>query len=276
MNIQFIGLCRFSYPSDPKAFRHGQDTVEGVRAALYASDRLEQRFFYFEQVCLPALRNQTAKGFEVLVLAGENLPDTYKRRLANCTADIPQIRTVFIEEGLPHAEVCHEAMMAMRDPGADMVAEFRMDDDDAIAIDFIEIAEENLQNLGALFQQRDRLCLDFSRGYLMAFGDEGLQAALMQQRMWTPAQIFCRRPADPQSLLSANHLSAWQHMPTITHPTDIMFVRSAHTTNDSDLLSRKGYRDQLHPLDDRAKRRLRARFGIDGDQIAAVWAALNA
>jgi hypothetical protein len=65
-------------------------------------------------------------------------------------------------------------------------------------------------------------------------------------------------------------------MPTITHPTDIMYVRSAHTTNDSDLLSRKGYRDQLHPLDDRAKRRLRARFGIDGDQIAAVWAALNA
>jgi hypothetical protein len=55
-----------------------------------------------------------------------------------------------------------------------------------------------------------------------------------------------------------------------------MYVRSAHTTNDSDLLSRKGYRDQLHPLDDRAKRRLRARFGIDGDQIAAVWAALNA
>lgn len=273
--IQLIGLCRFSYPSDAAAFRLGQDTLEGVRSVLYDPARLAQRFFYFEHVCLPALREQSSKDFEVLVLTGDHLPNPFRNKLDMLIADIPQIRSVAIDEGLPHAEACHEVMMALRDPSADMVAEFRMDDDDAVAIDFVAEAHANLQAQMPLFAQRDKLCLDFTRGYLLAFEQGGIRAALMQQRMWTPAQIFCRRSEDPASLLSANHLTAWQNMPTISHPTNIMYVRTAHETNDSDLLGRKGFQSRLASLDDRTKFRLQRRFGIDSDRLTTEWAGLR-
>src|SRR6056297_3319349 len=135
--IQALGLCRFSYPSAPGGFEDQDRSFDEVRARLYDPNRLALRFLWFEQVALPSMRAQTDPDFELVVLAGDRLPAVWRDRLEANARATPQIRPVFLEEGEVHRVACRIAMRAHRDPAADVVAEFRLDDDDAVADIFV-------------------------------------------------------------------------------------------------------------------------------------------
>jgi len=54
MNIQVLGLCRFSFPSSG-AFQIEHATIQERREALYAPHRLAQRLAWFENALLPSI-----------------------------------------------------------------------------------------------------------------------------------------------------------------------------------------------------------------------------
>ena len=275
LNIQMLGLCRFSYPSEVGAFRHTAQTMDELRAELYGRKRMATRFFFFEQIVLPALKVQTDPNFTLLLLAGDQMPDEHKERLRSLCSSVPQIEIVFAKEGRVHREICREVMVDHRDPSADIVAEFRIDDDDAVAVDFIEMGRSVIEASYGLSDQNGMLCVDFAHGILLGFDRHGVRAQNIKERMWTPAQIFCRRPDDKRSILDMNHMKAWAHMPTVSMSSRLMFVRGAHFGNDSDLLKRPRFVKDWAPVSGQIADRLASRFGIVSNALTEGWKALS-
>ena len=274
-NIQMLGLCRFSYPGDLKAFKHNFDTAADLRAYLYDDDRINQRFYFFEQLAIPSLKVQTDPDFKMIVLAGDQMPEHHKQRLRSACADVPQIEIQFHPEGQRPKDMIADIMLAARDPSATVVGEFRLDDDDAVANEFIARSRKVIKSNLALFNDRHSMCVDFCHGYVVAFDpDIGVRAVQVTERLWTPAQVICRHPVDPASLLELNHTQVWMHMPVVSIPSRPMFLRGAHAQNDSNLLNRIAKGGQGGRLQSQTAKRIQQRFGVDPDRIESGWQAL--
>jgi hypothetical protein len=270
--IQVLGLCRFSYPSAPGAFDDGGETLEALRARLYAPRRLALRFLWFEHVALPCLRRQTDPDFRLLLLAGDAMPAHWRARLEVLVADVPQIVPLFLPEGRVHREVCREAMRAHREPGAHAVAEFRLDDDDAVADVFVARARKVFRHVRQLYAMRPRAAVDFSRGLLLRATPSGIELAPVIAQHWTPGLVTFRRPDDEASLLDANHTKLWKTMPELLMPFPVMYVRGAHEDNASDLERRWDRVDRWQAGADELRDLASGSFGLDLPKFEAALA----
>ena len=272
---QLLGLCRFSYPSEVSAFGHDYPNLDALRTYLYSPERLAMRLFVFEHFVLPSVQSQTDLDFKLLVLAGDEMPDDAKARLTALCDRAPQIVLMLLPEGQVHRDVCSDVMRGHRDHDTDIVAEFRLDDDDALARNFIETARRHLDQHASLFHENESLCIDYCRGHLIVFDQDGVRGQPVIERMWTPAQIICRKPAAKQSLLNTNHMQLWRNMPTISWQKHPMFIRGVHGDNDSDLINRNAYKDKWIPLTGDYAEQIGKRFGVDAGVLGERWAAAD-
>lgn len=272
--IQVLGLCRWSYPSHLDAFNIDFDSLDALRAYLYAPDRMELRLFFLEQVVLPCLRVQTDPDFTLVLMLGEELPEPYRAHVLALIGDIPQVRPVFLAEGQNHREACREVMLAHRDPKAQAVAEFRLDDDDAVAAGFVARLRSMFPAIRPLLREHGRAALDFGKGFVLWAGQEGIEYTPVITRYWTPGLAIYQRPGADKSLLDFPHMAVWKRMPTITWPREPMFIRGAHGDNDSALADRgrnvDTWRCDLTGLPDVIK----AEFGIDLERLENAWMGL--
>ncbi|SLN77409.1 glycosyltransferase [Roseisalinus antarcticus] len=271
--IQVLGLCRFSYPSAPGGFDDQTRSMEDVRARLYEPRRMALRFLWFEHVALPSLRQQTDRNFTVVVLAGDRMPAEHRQRLLDLLVDTPQIKPLFLEEGQVHRDACRAAMQAHRDPAAHAVAEFRLDDDDAVADIFVERTRMVFRHVRHLFEMRPRVSVDFCRGALLRVTEEGIDLRPVVAQHWTPGLVNYRKPDDPLSLLDALHTKLWKGMPLLTLPFPPMYVRGAHEDNASAISRRWDKIDSWQTEPHELRRLLGSAFGID---LPAMETAIKA
>ena len=272
IRVQALGLCRWNYPSAPGAFqRDAQGGLEAIRAELYDPARLALRLFYLEHVVLPPLRAQTDPDFTVVMLMGDQLPDATRERVLGLVADIPQIRPVFAEEGRPHQDICREVMQAEREPEARAVAEFRIDDDDAVAVDFIERTRDMFLRTKAVFRSGGKLALDFNRGFILRTEHDGLSLQPVTTRYWTPGLVLYQRPQSEQSLLDYNHAQLWKRIPTLTFPKVPMYLRGAHGGNDSSVSHNPHNAEEMWHDPAKLSEILRDRFDFDLPGARSAW-----
>lgn len=272
-DVQFIGLCRFSYVVSEGGFQVARDTAEGLRALLYDPDRLAVRLFYFEHVTLPALRQQTDPDFKLIVLTGVDFPEPFRSRLEGLVADIPQIELVY-ELPRPHGQVCKEIFKNARDPNAKAVAEFRLDDDDAVAVNYIQRTRNLYSRIRPLLNNRGRAAIDDTFGARIAtVGDEVQISALRAQRWSAALTLFCK-PNDPGCVMDFAHMHVWRHMPVLSMNEQMMHVRGDHGLNDSDMSRSPYFKKDMDPAE--LERRLRARFAIDMPTLRQAWSDLRA
>lgn len=271
--VQVLGLCRWSYPSEPTAFRLEATSTQEVRAKLYDPARLDLRLFFLQHVVLPGLDLQTDRNFTLILLMGDQLPDPWRSRVLELVADIPQIKPVFEPEGQIHREVCNRVMREHRDTSAKVVAEFRLDDDDAVACEFVALTRAEFAKMRPLFFDVPRLALDFARGYVLDATAQGVEVQPIVVRGWTPGLVLYTRPQNQTSLLDFPHLDTWKRMDTMTWQRVPMFVRGAHSDNDSALSQRIPVGDDFDP--EQAEVELEVRFGIDLRRLRAAWSALQ-
>lgn len=118
------GICRWSYAAALGAFRNEPEAGD-----------------------LPALRAQSDRDFTLHLLMGDHLPKDVRTRVLAMIADVPQIRPHFEPDGQPHADACRKIMLAGREKEARAVTEFRLDDDDAVATDFVELTRPGFVKL---------------------------------------------------------------------------------------------------------------------------------
>ena len=268
--MQVIGLCRFSYPA-LGGFQVEHDTVAERIAYLYSEDRMEERFRLFETVALPSLQAQTDPDFELLIVTGDSLPRQHRDRLQDLTAAMPQVR-ILAEPPRRHREVMKEVLnAARRDPGQPCL-QFRFDDDDAVAAEFIERLRETAADCTPLLAKTDTAAIDFNRGYIAEFGADGISASAPAVRPYfTVALAMYAGPRCRKTIMNFAHHRIHHHMPSVTVTDVPMWVRSHNRFNDSRHDGAKPV--EVLPLTPKQEREFTTVFGISADRVRAAFSA---
>ena len=265
MNIQVVGLCRFSFPSSG-AFQIEHATIEERRDALYAPHRLAQRLAWFENSLLPSIMAQDDQNFTLIVLAGEDLPASYKERLSLAAAAVPRLKIIYRPAG-EHRKICHDVMKASIDPAAEIVVQFRLDDDDAIARDYVATIRAETKRLAGFIQEADAVAFDHNKGLAVRYAGQQLDVERMQAQYWGCALAVAMVPTHAKMILDYPHHRIWESIPTITYPQTVMFMRGIHDTNDSPAIhyTRNGQIQGGSGVKTLAKR-----FGIHADALLSA------
>lgn len=269
--MQVIGLCRFSYPAIG-GFQVDFDDFQDKLDYLYAPARMEERFATFETITLPPLRAQTDPRFTFLVVIGDSLPDHYRTRLEALLADMPQ---AVIQSHPPeqHRQIMKRIINAMRLDDGNACLQFRMDDDDAVAVDFVDRLRQVSDDIEDLAERNDLLAIDFNRGFIVRPGAQGV-AALETAVPYQTAGLAMRvAPSVRQTIMNFAHHKLGERMTTITLTDKVMMLRGHNDFNDS----RQGPSAKPHKLtlmDADGEALLKDRFNIDCDAVRAAFSAL--
>jgi len=265
--VQVGGLIRFSVPVEG-GFQKNPELREDKLAKLFAPARMEQRFRYFETLCLNTLKRQINPNFTVAIVIGEEMPDHYKRRLEALLADLPQAR--LIEKPImPHRRMVREAYDEIFDKNTPLRFWFRLDDDDALATDYTELVWQKIPQLLGIYGGLDPVCLTFSHGLTLIGPPESRKIVVAHERSPLGLGLGVLGPAHAHPLVMRyNHMSIHTQMRTLIDPLPLMMLRAIHTSNDS--------RGILLPhilrphTEDEKCEMLRARFGLDMDAVLAL------
>ncbi|GLQ35837.1 DNA-directed RNA polymerase subunit beta' [Amylibacter marinus] len=267
-NIQALGICRFSYDSSG-GFAYSSDDLEKRRQFLFDPKRMDERFTLFEHITLPSLRAQTDPDFLVVIVTSMALPEIYLERLFHLIKDIPQI-AVDIRPPQGHAKAMRKAIAPYKDMAVDAVAHFRIDDDDAVACDFVQLTKQLFPECQEAFEADGKAGLDFSKGILLETSHENLRAQPRKIKLTGISQAVFLPPQVNKSSFAWGHYRLDDFMQVHVDPRQEMFVRSFNNFNDSRMLLSECA--ELPAITAHTKKRLRARFGIDAD---ALETALN-
>lgn len=255
--VQVIGLCRFSVPGIG-AFQSLPDDIGARRAVLYAPDRMRHRCLWFEHVLLPGLRAQTDPEFRLILLLGEDFPDPWRRRILDLVDTVPQVIVMFSPPG-GHREICANAMRPHLDRDARRIAQFRLDDDDAVAVDFVARLRADVIRAEPLLDRSPSMAFDYGKGLVLRDLGGRLSLEPCLTHCWSPALALVLPRRRGRFVLDYPHHVIWRRMPLLSQSDQIMFIRGAHGSNDSAIrVQERGF-----PLavGDEA-RVLRDRFGI--------------
>jgi hypothetical protein len=266
--MQVIGLCRFSYPA-LGGFQVEHDSIEARIEYLYGAARMEERFRLFECVTLPSLRQQSDGAFDLIIVIGDSLPDHYRARLQDLTADMPQV-VIRAEPPRRHRDVMKDLLNDARDSRELPCLQFRLDDDDAVAVDFVARLRAVAADAAGLLDKIPMAAIDFNRGFIGELGPEGIRATPTISPYATAALGMYVGPGVRRSIMNFAHHKIHHHMPTLTFCDTPMWLRSHNEYNDS---RQKSAREvAVSALDAEQEQMFEQLFGIRTTQVRQVFA----
>jgi hypothetical protein len=269
--IDVNGLCRFSYPFALGAFDGNHRSMEDLRASLYGEARLRERIFIFSNVFLPALRQQTDPDFAVSVLVGDQMLTAYLNQLRGLVDDVPGVHLVIEPEGQDPKELCTRIFRRMRRPDADLVGEFRLDDDDAVAIDFVARSRQAGRDFKGPIIERGVAGVDFPAGAFVYFMDDDIVIRRLVKAHLSCAQIIFLRPRSSKSAIKFHHYRMWQKNLYISLPQEVMYLRSVHSHNVSGVDQIVKTKEVFRTTEAQIDRMVKDRFGIDLPRLRDDW-----
>ena len=266
--MRVIGLCRFSYPA-LGGFKRMHETVAEREAYLYEPARMALRFAHFESLTLPSITAQTNGDFTFLVVTGESLPEPWRSRLHDLAADVPQMRIV------PMAPMRHRDAMrlaikeALGEDDTESI-QFRLDDDDAVAVGFVQSLRWFERNTRRMRRGWRNVAFEYNRGYAVRLSERGIEAEAVQTHFWACGLAVLFRPGDPKTVMNYGHHKLHHEMPTLINPAADMYLRAVHGDNDT---GNAQHPPALAPLDDAQRALFHRRFNVDEDRVKALFAA---
>ncbi|QBF30098.1 putative rhamnosyl transferase [Thalassococcus sp. S3] len=266
--MKVIGLCRFSYPAEG-GFQVEHETLQDRIAYLYRPERMEERFRHFETVMLPGLKAQTDPDFTFLIVIGESLPQLWRERLMDLVAAFPQAKVEAHPPG-PHRKVMQGVLNEARGANLEPCLQFRHDDDDAVAVDFIERLKSVAKDCDGLLHRNRLVAFDFNRGYVAQPDARGILAAENFTPFWGVALAVAVQQGVRQSIMNFAHNKLPRFMPAVSITDSPMFVRGHNDFNDS----RQGSNVRQVPLErlnEEGEDLFRNRFAIDADHVRRVF-----
>lgn len=274
-DVQVLGLLRWSYPAAPGAFKmQFGETMDQIRQAVYAPQRLNMRLFFLEHIVLPCLRAQGDQDFRIVMLLGETLPEPYRGRLLDLIADVPQITPVFAPEGIKQMDICAQVVREARDPDRPVSAEFWADDDDAVAVDFVRLTRRLFRQMRGVYEGAGKLGLDFSKGMLLqANVSGGVEMQQVVARQWTPALVHYLPSDGEATVANFHHARLWKRLTVLSWPRKVMYVRGAHEFNVSSVNRNPVNASVLKADPAEFPEIMQKRFGIDVERFDQAWRA---
>ncbi|EBA18456.1 hypothetical protein RSK20926_12074 [Roseobacter sp. SK209-2-6] len=268
--MQVIGLCRFSYVGYG-GYKITHESLEERRAFLYAPERLEERFRLFETVCLPSVLGQTDQDFQLHVVIGECFPERYQERLLELTEDLPNV-AISLQPPERHRRQMIRVLNAAREDPSEPCIQFRLDDDDAMAVDFIARLKQAAKDLKPIWQGYPLTTIDFNRGYIYRATAQGLQIAPDREICLALALGVIVPGGSDRTIMHQGHHLLWQESPTLTFPDQDMYLRGYNGFNDSRSKGR-GKKVPLMPMSENEAEHIRQRFNVDTKKVARAFSA---
>lgn len=230
--VQLLGLTRFSVLTT-WGFQTGFDTPDEAREFLYDPKRLDQRLAWFENVTLPSLAAQKDDAFRIIVMMSEDMPAPWRTAMEGHIAAVPQLVADYVPFG-KHRPICADAIERHSDPAAEAIAQFRLDDDDAVAIDFTRRVRREFRKLKYIFRDEEMLGLDYSLGVEITVADGKVAFLPKIAQLRTAALVVFTRPGDGHHILDDDlqHHLLWQRMATVARLDSLMYLRGVHGGND--------------------------------------------
>lgn len=235
MRAQLLGLCRFSYLGG-RGFQVRHETVEERRAFLYDPARLARRWAWFEQVALPGLTRQTDPDYTMVIMTGPYLPQPFLGRLREIAAAHPQIRLELVPPMEHHRVACARAVHPHVDPAADWVGQFKHDDDDGLAFDFVARARRDLRLLMPMLRRDGQAWCDYMKGVILKATETGVEALPRHVSATGVALVIWQRPDARQTCIDYEHWKIGSYMNGVALGERPMFLRAIHHDNDSGAL----------------------------------------
>ena len=270
---QIVGVCRFSYLGEG-GFRTLDGDFDTAAETLYAIPRMLRRFAYFENICLPSLAAQTDPDFRLVALIADSMPFRWRKRLKGLMAQYPFLEVCTLEAAGP-LNSTRRAFRRAWNGTSTYITGFRIDDDDAVAIDYIEktrAISDQLLTLGwADAETPAAIC--FHRGIYwdMARKEEEQFWDFSEKEPLGLASAMITTPEGMANIYRWNHRKLASQVRCWIDPNDYMFVRTLHSQNDS---------DRSIPPDARAlpawqaKKQFRERFGLLPRKLLPMMAQL--
>jgi len=269
--VQVQGLCRFSYPCRGGFKKYHEDLAER-RAALYDPKRLDARTLLFEQVLLPGIAAQTDPDFTLHILLGEDLPEPWRGFMEDYLTAVPQLKAHW-RGPEDHRTACRQVLWGGRDENKAIVAEFRLDDDDAVAVNYVRHLRVLYRKLSRLAGANGRVALDHGKGVVLQGNPDGtVDARVLLTHCWSAGLAVYLRPDDDATIMDFPHHRIWQRMPFVNLTETAMFIRCDHGTNDS----RTPAAAPAAIPEEQMPELLMRRFHVDLDEIRKAWADLRA
>lgn len=232
---QIVGVCRFSYAGEG-GFAASTRPLWELEAMLYDPMRMKQRFALFETICLPSLANQTDPDFKLIALIADTMPYRWRRRLKDLMAVYPFLQVCTLEAAGP-LNSTRRAFRRGWDRKSAFITGFRIDDDDAVACDYIAKTRALAhQFLDMGWADADHpVAIAFHRGIYWSIHDP-------ERPFWEFSEIgplgLASAMITPNESLANiyrwNHRKVASFVRTWCDPEEMMFVRSLHGVNDSD------------------------------------------
>ncbi|MDG4650302.1 glycosyltransferase [Roseibacterium sp. SDUM158017] len=269
---QIVGLCRFSYPATG-GFRLSGAGLEAVIATLYEPGRMRRRFAYFENVCLPSLAAQTDPDFTLVVLAGDMMPLRWRRRLKALRATYPFMRICALQPLGPLQAARRGFRFGAREE-VPFVTGFRIDDDDAVAVDYVERLRETSDRMLQVgwADAETPVAIGFQTGLFWDLDEDGLPVYRHSETHPLGQASAMITPYDfRHNIFRWNHAHLLAHVRLWADPSPEMFVRTLHGGNDSGR-TRPARAERLD--DHEAATLLRDRFGLAPQRIRPLLARL--
>ncbi|APX15966.1 hypothetical protein BWR17_09025 [Phaeobacter inhibens] len=135
IKLSVVGLARFSVLT-PTYYSERFATLADTAAHLFAPERMELRFRVFERLCLRSLLRQSDQGFHLILLTAEDMPEAYLERLARLLEPATNITLMPVGPGA-HYRMLKQGYNAVPLDGATHRLMFRLDDDDAVDLDYV-------------------------------------------------------------------------------------------------------------------------------------------
>ncbi|MEM7724387.1 MAG: glycosyltransferase [Pseudomonadota bacterium] len=232
---QIIGVCRFSYLGEG-GFQAQSDGFERAAERLYAIPRMRRRFAFFENICLPSLAAQTDQNFRLVALIGDTMPFRWRKRLKALMEPYPFLEVCTLEAAGP-LNSTRRAFRRGWDQRSRYVTGFRLDDDDAVANDYIErtrAAADQLLDIGWADEDTPA-AICFHRGIYwdMTRPEEEQFWDFSEKEPLGLASAMITTPDGIANIYRWNHRRLASQVRCWTDPNDYMFVRTLHGHNDS-------------------------------------------
>jgi hypothetical protein len=249
--MKIFGHCRFSYYGLTDTGREVQSEADAAEK-LWNAERMAVRFHLFENILLPSIKHQTDPDFTLVVTCSELMPSVYHDRLEAAVAEIPQIRLLRTPD-TNISRVLRPVMLEANNDGRDTAIHFRVDDDDALGVDYVA----RLRRVSAMSLPPYSL-ITFPTG-VMGFLDGTTPRHMPQFKPSIAIGLaVLKAPEDLRTIFHMQHKRYGQHHPTYSDPTFAAFHYTRHTTNNTN-----GYNQVIHrdgDVPDTVARRARKAF----------------
>ena len=262
-----IGLLRFSVLT-PTYYSKHYDTLEKTAAHLFSPERMALRFRIFEQLCLPSLVRQTDQGFDAVVLTAETLPAAYLDRLTSLLAPYPNLHVLQVGTE-NHYQLLKGGYDSVDAGDATHRILFRLDDDDALDMEFVARTKRLAHGLMAVQTDPDSpFIIAYHRGYYIKSTDGENEVFDACERAALSAGTTLVAPVGHgHNPYRFNHRRLAQHFNTYSDISVPGFLRTIHGDNKSNP-TLMGLTHKMKPAKIDAE--LQAHFGVSLETLKAL------